>query len=276
MSPEEYEYLKNRIRTLVKFDLENYRSNQMMRRLDGFIARAAGTNVARYCEILSHDQQEVARLRDFLTINVSEFFRDLPYFTVLQRTILPELLKHSPRLNIWSAGCSIGAEAYSMAMILECLTPFSSHRILATDIDDDSLSKAAAGGPYRAADVKNVPEAMKKYLVGSGDSYSVIQKIRERVHVRRHDLMLDPAEFGFDLIVCRNVVIYFAEAAKKRLKLRFARSLKPGGVLFIGATETMSDAGELGFERLSPCFYRRLQAAPITAAPLAASSIRSS
>lgn len=123
MNSEEYELIKQKIRQLIKLDLDNYRANQMMRRLDGFIARSNTKNVVQYCEIIEHDATELARLQDFLTINVSEFFRDIPYFTNLEQVILLSLMQISHKLNIWSAGCSNGAEAYSVAMILDKIAP---------------------------------------------------------------------------------------------------------------------------------------------------------
>ena len=258
MTEEEYIYLKKKIRELTKYELDNYGSKQMMRRLEGFIARTQLADVAQYCRLLEKDPQEVEKLQDFLTINVSEFFRDLPYFKELRDKILPVLLKNSLQLNIWSAGCSNGAEAYSVAIMLDQLSPYRTHRILATDIDKNILLQAAAGGPYRGPDVRNaMPEVMTKYFTRTGDSFTVIDSIRKKVAFRQQDLTRDPFESNFDLIICRNVVIYFTDEAKKKLRRRFIDALKPGGILFIGATETMLDASDTGFVRLSPCFYRK-------------------
>ena len=102
----------------------------------------------------------LGELQDFLTINVSSFFRDEKQFQRLQSVILPELLQNNRRLNIWSAGCSNGAEPYSIAIILTELSDRHDHRILATDIDDTILERAKSGGPYKAADVKNVPPGL--------------------------------------------------------------------------------------------------------------------
>jgi chemotaxis protein methyltransferase CheR len=258
MNQEEYFYIKKKIRECTKFDLDNYGANQMMRRLDGFIARCKVAGVTQYCKLLEKDPQERGKLEDFLTINVSEFFRDAMPFKILQETILPPMLQRNMRMNIWSAGCSNGSEAYTVAIILDRLSPYRSHRILATDIDKNILEQAAAGGPYKAAGIRNVPKNLvDNYFTASGDDFWVKDNIRKKVTFKSHDLTRDLFENNFDLIICRNVVIYFSDEAKRKLRKRFFDALKVNGVLFIGATETILDATDTGFQRLSPCFYRK-------------------
>lgn len=258
MKEEEFIYLKKKLRQLTRFDLDNYSDSQMIRRLDGYIARSKAPGVAYYCKLIEQDADELARLEKFLTINVSEFFRDCVHFDMLQNKILPEILQRSPRLNIWSAGCSNGAEAYSVAMILDNLSQ-ANHRILATDIDKEILIRAAAGKSYCQADVKNVPKVfLTKYFTFAQDSYMISDQIRKKVIFKQHDLTRDAFESGFDLIMCRNVVIYFNDEAKKKLRKRFFDALKLNGMLFIGATETMLDSSNTGFQRLSPCFYKKI------------------
>jgi len=258
MKPEEYLLLKKRIRDILNFDLENYKTNQMMRRLDGYIARTGTGGVVQYCSLLISDKKEQKKLKDFLTINVTEFFRDSEYYETLEKNIIPMLLRNSAKLNIWSAGCANGAEAYSLAIILDQTNPFHNHRILATDIDEKSLSVAIEGGPYSLRDIKNVPDKRRsRYFSFHNNAYWIIPRIRMSIEFKKHDLLRDEFEQGFDLIVCRNVIIYFTEAAKKELRDRFIQSLKPDGILFIGATETMLDAESVGMERLYPCFFKK-------------------
>ncbi len=258
MNAQEFIYVKKKIRELTQFDLDNYGYNQMIRRLDGYISRYKVDNVAQFCKILERDKNEVEKLEKFLTINVSEFFRDLPQFKILQEKILPEMLNNNLGLSIWSAGCSNGAEAYSVAILLDRLSPYREHRILATDIDKKILSHAAAGGPYKPEEVRNVPKALKeKYFINDNDDFRVIDRIRKKVEFKLHDLTRDPFEDNFDLIICRNVVIYFSSDAKKIIRKKFLDALKVNGVLFIGATETMLDTKNNGFQRLSACFYQK-------------------
>jgi chemotaxis protein methyltransferase CheR len=260
VNDQEYVLIKKKVRELIKLELDNYSPHQMMRRLDGFILRSKMAGVAQYCHLLENNPAEVAKLEDFLTINVSEFFRDDVPFRALKEKILPAMLQERLQLNIWSAGCSNGSEAYSVAILLERLSPYRTHRILATDIDKNILAQAVAGGPYHTADIKNVaPELVEKYFRKTGEDYHVADHIRNKVTFKQHDLTRDPFENNFDLIICRNVVIYFTDEAKKKLRRRFTDAMKLNGILFIGATETMLDATDSGFMRLSPCFYKKVQ-----------------
>src|SRR4030042_6488420 len=154
----------------------------MIRRLDGFLSRSKVGSVAQYCQLLERDVQEREKLQNFLTINVSEFFRDLPHFKILQEKILPPMLQHNLKLNIWSAGCSNGAEIYSVAIILDKLSPYRTHRLLATDIDTNIINLARAGGPYKAADIRNIPkDEVDKYFNTVEDSYWLKDNLRIKV-----------------------------------------------------------------------------------------------
>lgn len=264
MNAEEFIYVKKKIRELTKFDLDHYGHNQMIRRLDGYISRFKVDNVVQYFRIIERDKDELEKLEKFLTINVSQFFRDAPQFKVLREEILPTLLQNNLKLNIWSAGCSNGAEAYSVAIILDKLSPYREHRILATDVDKKILSHAAAGGPYKPEEVKNVPKALlEEYFINDNDAFRVIDRIRKKVIFRLHDLTRDPYEHNFDLIICRNVVIYFSSEAKKVIRKKFLDAMKTNGILFIGATETMLDTKNNGFQRLSACYYRKTADVPV-------------
>jgi chemotaxis protein methyltransferase CheR len=189
---------------------------------------------------------------------VSEFFRDKDQYDILRIRILPELIRNSPRLNIWSAGCSNGAEPYSVAIILEEIASYHRHRVLATDIDAGILARAKAGGPYIPSDVRNVDKKLlSKYFRQEGDEYWVNDRIRQKVEFKQQNLLLDPFEKGFDFIVCRNVVIYFADEAKRKLYHRFFDSLKDNGVFFMGGTETMLGVADLPFEKICASFHRK-------------------
>ena len=258
MDTIEYDYIKIKVRDLFEINLDNYKSNQMMRRLDGYISRSSTPDVEQYCRFLEQDQKEREKLLDFLTINVSEFYRDSSHFEQLQTMILPELLQQNAVLSIWSAGCSNGAEPYSIAIILEKHAPFHKHRILATDIDRNSLNKAQMGGPYNLNEVRNIPEGLlNKYFSCENGKYWINDRIKQKVEFRHHDLLLSPYENNFDLIICRNVVIYFSEEAKRIINTGFFNALKVNGMLFIGATETMIDSFDIGFKKVATCFYRK-------------------
>jgi chemotaxis protein methyltransferase CheR len=175
----------------------------------------------------------------------------------LENKCLTDLLAKSPRLNIWSAGCSIGAEPYSMAIILKEKTPNTKHRILATDLDSEILAKAKKA-QYTNNEMKNMPQnRLTKYFTQVDGQYILNEDIKSRVEFQKHNLLLDRFESGFDLILCRNVVIYFTEEAKDGLYRRFFASLKPGGVLFVGGTEAILNFRDIGFGHYLPFFYRK-------------------
>ncbi len=265
MTDQEFAYLTSRIHKLTGIDLDCYKTQQMRRRLDGFV-RAQGLAVQPFCALIERDRQALAKLRNFLTINVSEFFRDAKQFELLQTMVLPEILRQTPRVNAWSAGCSIGAEPYTLAMMLSELSPLRSHRILATDLDDRALAKAKAGGPYIESEIKNVPKALRaKYFTTVDGQLWVTERVRQHVQCQKQNLLSDSFERGFDLILCRNVIIYFTDDTKTKLNERFSRALKPGGWLFIGGAETLMNANEVGFERRCASLYQKV-AVPVRSA----------
>lgn len=259
MDDREYSYLKRKIRQLLDIEVDAYKSEQMRRRLAAFVARRGNGNTFRFCKTLERDQGTLTELRDMLTINISEFFRDLPQFEHLASVILPQLLRSSTLLNIWTAGCSHGEEPYSVAILLDELSNLHTHRILATDMDVEALKRAMSGGPYLPADLRNVSvPRLRKYFAPSGEGHAVIEKIRSRVEFRQHNLLVDPFERRFDLLVCRNVMIYFSGEVKRRLFRQFHESLNPEGALFVGGTEASLGPDGEGFERVSTNFYRKV------------------
>lgn len=258
MDDQEYAHLKETIQKLTGIDLGSYKSQQMRRRLEGFIARSSPGGVASFCKMLKREPGVLRKLKDFLTINVSEFFRDFSQFNLLRTQILPQLLHRSTSLNIWSAGCSIGAEAYSIAITLEEIAPGRDHRILATDLDTQILEKAVAGGPYSKAEVANVDKLrLLKHFVPGGKGYMISGRAKSIVEFQQQNLLAGNFEHSFDLILCRNVMIYFSDAAKSQLHEQFCRSLKEDGILFLGGTEGLADAKSLGLVRLYSSIYQK-------------------
>ena len=239
-------------------DLNLYKPTQMHRRINNFMERMGVTDYDKFLEIVSKDKALYNKFFEHLTINVTEFFRTPEKFDELEKSIIPELLKKSPKLRIWSAGCSIGAEPYSLAMLLNDINPSASHSILATDLDVDMLTKARAGGPYTHNEIKNLPpNRVKKYLVKTDEGYKAIDEIKRKIEFKRHNLLKDRFETGFDLILCRNVVIYFTEEAKVVLYKNFFNALKTGGVLFVGGTEAILNFGDMGYTQIRPFFYQK-------------------
>lgn len=260
MTDEEYAMLKNKVYGLTNIDLDCYKSQQMRRRLTFFIERTNAQDVITYCKNLERDNEYLKKLRDFLTINVTEFFRDDWAFSEFKNNVIPLLAKTNKKLNIWSAGCSNGGEPYSIAILLFEITARTDHRILGTDVDELSLLKASSGGPYATDTIKNLPQDYReRYFTSSEDKLWITPKMRNMVRFQKHNLLADPFEKGFDLICCRNVTIYFTEAAKNKLNYMFHNSLNDDGILFIGATEFMTHPTEAGFKKISNCFYQKIK-----------------
>lgn len=242
---------------LTGLDLNHYRGRQLDRRLRSFAQRHGLSDLKALGERIARDPRLLQSLKDFITINVSEFFRNPEKFRELRDLVLPELLRTRRRLSVWSAGCAGGAEPYSVAILLDQLTPGVDHEILATDIDRLSLERAARG-LYSDEEVRSVPaEVLARYFVGGEEAWELSESIRKRVRFRSHNLLADRYPDGLDLILCRNVVIYFTEEAKDRVYRQFARSLRPSGYLFIGGTETIFKARDYGLAAVRPCFYRK-------------------
>lgn len=241
----------------IGIDLTAYKPDQLNRRIDSLMGRVGIKTLEEYTKALKYDDNQRLKFLDFITINVTEFYRNPELFTQLERIIRDELLVKNKRLKIWSAACSTGCEPYSVAMMMEKITPRERHNIIATDIDSTILSKAKLG-EYQNNEIKNIKaEDIKKYFKVEGNVYKISNDIISRVNFKKHDLILDRYEGDFDLILCRNVVIYFKNDVKNEIYRKFSESLKSGGLLFVGATESIYNYKEYGFEKLSTFIYRK-------------------
>lgn len=258
MNESEYRKVTFTIKKYLDLDLEFYKSNQMMRRLDGFSNRVGANDIDEFCTMIASDENIRDLVMNFLTINVTEFFRDARHFDLLRSRVLPEILKRNPRPRIWSAGSSKGAEAYSVAMMIEEIAPGTKAHIFGTDIDTRMIAVARAGGPFPDSEAKNISESFRrKFMEQRDEGYFVVPEIRKKVTFKEQNLLTDTFDLNFDLIMCRNVVIYFSDAAKVELNEKFSKSLKTGGILFIGGTETILNPQVFGFERDGAAFYRK-------------------
>lgn len=255
----EWQAFQAAVLRLAGVDLRAYKERQMRRRLGTLMQRLGVQDWLDFVRVLRQDPAALKAFRDFFTINVSEFFRQPEKFELLDRRFLAAMLQERPSLRIWSAGCSNGAEPYSIAMLLAQRAPGARHTIIATDIDARILERARAGGPYLEADVRNVPPVMRRlYLEDTGGEFRVKEPIRRMVDFRLHDMLRqEPPARDLDLVVCRNVVIYFTEDAKREVYQKLRAALRPGGVLFLGATEVILNARQYGLAVVAPSFYVR-------------------
>ena len=213
--------------------------------------RATGTrDVPSYLLVLE-DPAERQALLDEVTIQETHFFRNPPQIRALRRYVLPELVRHADangrRLRVWSAGCSTGEEAYSVAMLLHELLPARAGwdvQVVATDVSARALD-AARIGEYGDRSVQLVPRADRErfFAPGRDGQVAVRPEVRDLVDFRHHNLVTEPVPFAaeerVDLVLCRNVTIYFSRETTRALMARLHACLRDGGYLFLGHSETL-------------------------------------
>lgn len=255
-----YEGFKVAVLTLTGIDLSAYKENQMKRRIDALIKKNLCDGYGEYIAKLKVDKNSLEEFVTYLTINVTEFFRNPSQWEVLEEQIFPLLLKKKRTIKIWSAACSTGDEPYSIAMTLSKIVPLSQIQILATDIDKEVLSKAQEGF-YMSRNLTNLPKNFQdQYMVPVEGGYKVKDELKKCITFRQHNLLKDPYPTDIDLIVCRNVLIYFTEEAKKDIYTRFNRALVDQGILFVGSTEQIIMCQEFGLEPNKIFFYQKTKA----------------
>ncbi len=256
MAVYDYEYLKKEVYSLTKIDLNAYKEAQMKRRIDALIAKHKISGYDNFVKALKGDKELFEAFVNYLTINVSEFYRNPEQWEVLDKDIFPRLIKRfGKNLKIWSAACSTGDEPYSLVMALSKHIPLNNIKIYATDIDKQVIAKAKVG-LYNSKSIACVPEEFKKkYFTKVGASYRIADEIKARVEFKESNLLKDAYPSGCHLIVCRNVLIYFTEEAKDDVFLKFNKALAKDGILFIGSTEQIMNYKEMGYGRLNSFFY---------------------
>jgi chemotaxis protein methyltransferase CheR len=255
----DFEEFKKKVKTTFRLDLNAYKEKQLQRRLDSYLNKLKLHDYGELYNQLTSQRESYEKFLDHLTINVSEFFRDPQRFEELQHKYLPGLFHGRSMVKIWSAACSNGSEPYSIAIILEEMGLSARSRIDATDIDRQVLKKAAEAR-YNRDGLKNVSKnRLERFFTKQGDFYLLKDSIKKKVVFRYHDLLGDDYQKGYDLIVCRNVTIYFTREAQDGIYKKFNHSLNPGGILFIGGSEMIFNYKDLGYEKLAPCFYKKVK-----------------
>lgn len=255
----DYEGFKKNVYALTSIDLNSYKERQMKRRIDTLIAKNKYPGYDEYIAAIKKDKALFEEFVNYLTINVSEFYRNPEQWKILESDVFPELVKkYGSGVRIWSAACSTGDEPYSLAMLLSKFMPLNRIKIIATDIDEQVLDKARMG-LYRGQSLNALPDEFKtKYFTKVGDnSFKIKDEVKKCVEFKKHNLLKDPYPARLNLIVCRNVVIYFTEEAKDGIYRRFYESLVPGGTLFVGSTEQIVNYRELGYISERSFFYKK-------------------
>ncbi|MBN1548164.1 MAG: PAS domain-containing protein [Syntrophaceae bacterium] len=266
------------LRAKTGHDFSMYKNNTLYRRIERRMGVHQISKIASYVRYLQENSQEVELLFKELLIGVTSFFRDEAAWEKLRKEVLPALLTGYPQggaLRAWSAGCSTGEEAYSLAMVFkEAAEKIKSAQnytlqIFATDLDQDVIDYARQGiyPAGIAADVSSL--RLKRFFIKEEKHYRVSKEIREMVTFATQNIIMDPPFTKMNIIICRNLLIYLTPELQKKLLPIFYYSLKPNGVLFLGSAETINNMTDLfaPFDIKSKLFRRR--ESTLAAEPLA-------
>jgi len=245
------------LRQICGIDLTEYRRPQMERRLRSYWARLGVSRLTDALPRLRQDAKQLDDLLDRVTINVSQLWRHPDQWAHLERGLLAELAAGGP-IRAWSAGCSYGAESFTLAAVCRDAIPMASVHILGTDIDQRMIARANLG-EFSHSDARAAPEAaMKRWFEPTPEGWRARPVLRAMTSFELGDLLkLRRPASSYELIMCRNTVIYFADRIRDDLHAGFAHALRPGGLLVIGGTERISDAGALGLTAIHPFIYRK-------------------
>ena len=271
LNDREFKFLLDKIKRSRNIDFSGYRPQVLQRRIAQRLDLVGCATYWDYIMLLNKDPKEYDRLIESLTVKVSEFFRDAKVFHLLGEAIIPEIisLKRSQgnkKICAWSCGTAFGQEAYSIAMLFLETTGVNLDnfdlKIVATDVDK-SVLKEAPWGSYDRRSLGNMkPHLLFKYFTQSQDRYVVSDRAREVVTFEAHDLISGRSKGDMDLILCRNLLIYFQEELQEKALANLYSALNPGGFLVLGAVEAIKPPMSDYFEAvdLKAKIYRKKQA----------------
>jgi chemotaxis protein methyltransferase CheR len=246
LTDAEFSAIIERLRNLRQFDLDQYKDRCVRRRIAKRLRACKVSDFASYLKRLEIDRQELDTLLATISIHVSQFFRNPDTFRVIEQKILPDLCRRAraagqSKLTLWSAGCAAGEEPYSLALLVDDLSADDLEiRVLATDISEPVLETARTG-LFDISRMKEVPlPVLDKYFRAEEQRYRLIEPVRNMVEFQPHNIMTDSDYPAADLILCRNVLIYFSRPEQERILRRFAAALPAHGVLVLGRSETIT------------------------------------
>lgn len=254
---DEYVDFCEGIRRLTQIDLLQYKRGQMERRIRSFADRRGIKGLSDYLKSLQASGEELDEFLDRVTINVSQLWRNPEQWRFLEKDIIPELAK-AGKVRCWSAGSSYGAEAYTLAATCVETAPNARVEVLGTDIDKRVVDRARRGR-FSAEDARTAPqEKLRRWFVEDDGVWEAKPELKKCVRFETGDLLRNTfPKDAYDLVLCRNVVIYFTEPVRDELHARLAASVRPGGYLMIGSTERVSSPRDLGLEPSHPFTYRK-------------------
>jgi chemotaxis protein methyltransferase CheR len=259
LEPDDFAALCEAVRSVCGVDLSQYKRNQMERRVRTWAERRGTPELIRYAARLRREPEELDAFLDRVTINVSHLWRHEEQFEVLRHSVLPPLAERGRGARIWSAGSSYGAEAYTIAAVCREVAPGLRVEIDGTDLDKRMVARAREGR-FSAEDARTSPTAMleRHFTPLPGGGWEARPELKRMVRFQTGDLlrMAVPAE-RYDVIFCRNTVIYFTEEVRDALHARLAKALTPGGHLIVGTSERVADPRGLGLTSPFHFVYRK-------------------
>lgn len=265
MTHQDFEGIKGLAYNLTGIHLSDHKKDMVYGRLARRLRVLKMNNFSEYCrEIKNSTSEEIPNFINSITTNLTSFFREKHHFDYLHDTVVPFLLnenRDSKRIRFWSAGCSTGEEPYSIAMVLRSFAQLKhwNTKVLATDLDSNVVQRAAAG-VYAGERVERLPEAYAKYVnTGRDNHVHMCSNIASLITFKQLNLLHEwPMKGPFDVIFCRNVVIYFDTTTQIKLFDRFANMLAPNGYLFIGHSENLNSVSTR-FQSIGRTIYQKVQ-----------------
>ncbi|HEY0038728.1 MAG TPA: protein-glutamate O-methyltransferase CheR, partial [Longimicrobium sp.] len=248
----EFEELLVFLRDMRSFDFSGYKRTTLQRRVDKRMQTVGVQGYPAYRDFLEVHPGEFEALFNTILINVTSFFRDEEAWAALRDDFVPALLDRKQGgqpIRIWSAGCATGQETYTLVMLLAEAMGIEAFRhqvkVYATDLDNEALTEARQAA-YAGKELEALPEGFRdRYFEPAGGRWAFRTDLRRQVIFGRHDLAQDAPMSHLDLLVCRNVLMYFNAEVQGRVLARFHFALEPEGVLFLGKAEMMRSHGNL-------------------------------
>lgn len=257
---KDYYFFIRAIKKEFGLSLHLYKETQMKRRILSFLTKKGFQTFGEFFNQLKHNSQLLDDFISLITINVSAFFRNRQKWLQLEEAIIPKLAEETRgRIKIWSAACSSGEEPYTLSILMNRCMNRQNYEIVATDIEPAILKRAVIGR-YSPRQLEELTlEEREQYFDKHPDgTYEILKQYRQAIRFKRHDLLNDEYEKHVDLIVCRNVLIYFTAEGKDAIYRGFAASLRKGGILFLGGSEQILNPASYGFALLENFFYIKL------------------
>jgi chemotaxis protein methyltransferase CheR len=245
------------VQRLCRVDLASYKRGQMERRIRSFAQARGKSSLLDYLALMAHDEGELDQFLDRMTINVSQLWRNPLQWQALAEQVIPVLAVHG-RIRAWSAGCSYGAEVFTLAAVCREAAPQATLEVRGSDIDERVLARARCGC-FSQADMLSVPEASRRrWFEQTASGWQVSPELVAVARFETEDLLSsNPRRESYDLITCRNTVIYLTDDSSAKLYGKLAAALRPGGFLMVGSAEWITDAEHHRLELVHPFTYRK-------------------